>query len=94
MTHNPFANLNKKTFRQAITELLEREYIILCSHKVLELIAEDIISLQHKYYPQNSQDSFGQLSWVSTAADNLKPQLGQKIEEYKQETIKATLRDH
>jgi len=87
VTQNPFDNLNKKTFRQAITELLEREYKILGSHKVLELIAEDIISLQHKYYPKNNQDSFGQLSWVSTSADNPKPQLGQKIEEYKQETV-------
>ncbi len=87
MNQNPFSNLNKKTFRQAITELLEREYKILGSHKVLELIADDIVSLQHKYYPQNDQDAFGQLSWVSTSADNPKPQLGQKLEDYKQETV-------
>ncbi len=87
MTRTPFSNLDKKTFRQAITELLEREYKILGSHKVLELIAEDIMSLHHKYYPKNSRPSFGQLSWVTTAADNPKPQLGQKFEEYRQETI-------
>jgi len=87
VTHDPFTNLEKKSFRQAIIELLEREYKILGSHKVLELIAEDIVALHHKYYPQNNKPSFGQLSWVSTAADNSKPRLGQKLEEYRQETI-------
>jgi predicted transcriptional regulator len=88
MTQGPFSNLDKKTFKQAIIELLEREYKILGSHKVLELIAEDIVALQHKYYPQTKDTSFGHLSWVSTSADNGKPKLGQKREEYKQEVIK------
>ena len=87
MRQDPFANLEKKTFRQAIIELLESEYKMLGSHKILELIAADIVELEYKYHPRNKTNQFGSLSWVATSEQNKKPKLGQKREEYKQEVI-------
>lgn len=87
MTQGPFANLDKKTFRQAIIELLESEYKLLGSHKILELIAEDIVALEHKYHPRKKESKLGSLSWIGTSDQNSKPKLGQKREEYKQEVI-------
>lgn len=83
----PFQNLDTKTLRQGIIELLESEYKLLGSHKVLELIADDIVALEHKYHPQSKERSLGRLSWISTSDENDKPKLGQTREEYKQEVI-------
>ena len=87
MTEGPFSNLDKKTFKQAIVELLENEYKILGSHKVLKLIAEDIAQLDHKYHHRKKEQTLGSLTWVSTSDENEKPSLGQKLEEYKQEVV-------
>jgi len=87
MTQGPFSNLDKKTFRQGIIELLESEYKLLGSHKILELIADDIVALEHKYHPRKKESQLGSLSWISTSDQNSKPKLGQKREEYKQEVI-------
>ena len=87
MNQNPFSNLDKKTFRQAIIELLESEYKLLGSHKILELIADDIVELEYKYHPRKKTNQFGSLSWVATSEHNNKPKLGQKREEYRQEVV-------
>jgi len=87
MRQDPFANLDKKTFRQAIIELLESEYKLPGSHKILELIANDIVELEYKYHPRKKTNQFGSLSWISTSDQNNKPKLGQKREEYKQEVV-------
>jgi len=72
---------------QAVIELLETEYKLLGSHKVLELIAEDIVELKNKYYPPKKKLEFGQLSWITTSDQNGKPKLGKRREQYKQELI-------
>jgi hypothetical protein len=36
--------IKKRTFRSALIEMFEREYKLIGSHKVIELIAEDIAS--------------------------------------------------
>ena len=89
MNTSPFDNLDKKTFRKAVIELLESEYKLVGSHKVIELIAEDINQLRHKYSPRdtNSDRKLGNLSWVTTSDKNDKPSLGQRIEEYKHEVM-------
>jgi len=89
MSTSPFDNIAKKTFRQAVIELLENEYKLVGSHKVIELIAEDVNQLRHKYSPRgtNSDKKLGNLSWVTTSDENDKPSLGQRIEEYKHEVM-------
>src|SRR5690554_1956293 len=89
MSNSPFDNLDKKTFRKAVIELLESEYKLVGSHKVIELIAEDINQLRHKYSPRNTKcdKKLGNLSWVTTSDKNDKPSLGQRIEEYKHEVM-------
>ena len=87
MNGNPFDNLDQKTFRDAIIELLETEYKLVGSHKIIELIANDIVDLEIQYHPRNKKTQLGALSWVSTSDKNPKPKLGQKRSEYKQEVI-------
>jgi len=87
MNGNPFDNLDQKTFRDSIIELLETEYKLVGSHKIIELIANDIVDLEIQYHPRNKKTQLGSLSWVSTSDKNKKPKLGQKRSEYKQEVI-------
>src|SRR6056297_894229 len=87
MSNNPFDNLDQKTFRDGIIELLETEYKLVGSHKIIELIANDIVDLEIKYHPRNKKTQLGSLSWVSTSDKNKKPKLGQKRSEYKQEVV-------
>src|SRR6056297_3409977 len=87
MSGNPFDNLDQKTFRDAIIELLENEYKLVGSHKIIELIANDIVDLEIKYHPRNKKTQLGSLSWISTSDKNSKPKLGQKRSEYKQEVV-------
>lgn len=87
MTEGPFSHLDQKTFWQAIIELLENEYKMVGSHKIIELIAEDIVELKNKFYPPKRKLEFGQLSWITTSVQNDKPSFGKRREEYKQETV-------
>ena len=40
----------QRTFRQAVVHLLEHEYKLVGSRKVLQMIADDIADLQADYY--------------------------------------------
>jgi len=67
----------KHTFRSALIELFERKYKLIGSHKVIELIADDICQLRDEFCPRSGEEVYGNLSWVTTA------KLGQRVEDYK-----------
>lgn len=85
------SGIAKRTFRSALIEMLETEYKLIGSHKVIELIADDICQLRDEFYPKNHETSFGNLSWVTTSSENDKPKLGQRIEDYKAQRIDLPL---
>ena len=81
MVNNKENAISKRTFRSALIELLEREYKLIGSRKVIELIADDICQLRDEFYPKAGQEAYGNLTWVTTSSDNKKPKLGQRVEE-------------
>lgn len=81
------SGIHKRTFRSALIEMLETEYKLIGSHKVIELIADDICELRDEFYPKSYETSFGNLTWITTSSENDKPKLGQKIEDYKSQRI-------
>ena len=85
------SGITKRTFRSALMEMLETEYKLIGSHKVIELIADDICQLRDEFYPKSHETSFGNLTWVTTSSENKKPKLGQRIEEYKAQRIDLPL---
>ena len=46
-----YASIPKRTFRNAIVHLLEEEYKMVGSHKVVNMIADDIVALHQEFYP-------------------------------------------
>lgn len=71
----------KRTFKQAIIFLLEHEYKLLGSHRVLEMIADDIVELQAEFYRDANQVPPGHLVWHGTLDVGRKQPYGQRAED-------------
>jgi len=53
--------ISKRSFKSALIQLLEREYKVLGSHKVLAMLADDIDRLYREFYPDRTKLSVGEL---------------------------------
>ncbi len=84
---NRYESIAKRSFQNAIIRLLEENYKMLGSHKVIRIIAEDIVALQNEFYPELEKKSFGQIIWRTTKATNRKPSYGTKAEDYEVQTV-------
>jgi hypothetical protein len=79
----------KRTFKQAIIFLLEHEYKLLGSHRVLEMIADDIAELHAEFYRDANQVPPGHLVWHGTCDVGRKQPHGQRAED--EPTVTAVL---
>jgi len=77
-----FASLEKRTFRTALIQLLENEYKLIGSHRILEALADDIEYLQEEYFPFRERLEAGMIAWVTTKKTARKPSYGKKTEDY------------
>jgi len=76
-----FASLEKRTFRTALIQLLENEYKLIGSHRILEALADDIEYLQEEYFPFRERLEAGVIAWVTTKRTVRKPSYGKKTED-------------
>lgn len=88
---NPYASIEKRTFQAALIHLLETEYRIVGSHRILKILAEDVEALVEQFYPKSERAESGQLIWTCTGADGQKAQPGKRTEEYKTVTVRLPL---
>jgi len=51
MNRSIYAGMQQRTFRQALIHLLETDYAILGSGRILQLLADDVQSLIDQFYP-------------------------------------------
>lgn len=84
---NRYESIPKRSFRNAIIRLLEDQYKILGSHKVLQMVADDIMSLHKEFYPDLTKSSFGHIVWQTTGKNCKKPSYGTKVEDYEVKTV-------
>lgn len=84
---NRYESIPKRSFFNAIVKLLEEEYKIVGSKKVIMMIAEDVEMLQKEFYPDIETRSLGEIIWQTTAATEKKPSYGKKAEDYKVKTV-------
>jgi hypothetical protein len=90
-TRDRYESINKRNFRSSVINLLENEYKILGSHKVLEMLAEDIENLHREYYPGREQVGFGEIIFTTTKDDGQRQNYGKKTEDYASITIALPL---
>lgn len=82
-----YASIPKRTFHNAIIRLLEEQFKLVGSHKVVQLIAEEIVALHKEFYPALEAQHFGHIVWRTTAATHKKPSYGTKVEDYDVKTV-------
>ncbi|MCK8826118.1 DUF1670 domain-containing protein [Fuchsiella alkaliacetigena] len=81
-SNEEYKGVESRTFLTSIIQLLEQEYKLIGSHKVIKMIAEDIDQLHLEFYPEKASKHPGEIQWMTTSVENKKPRLGQKLEEY------------
>lgn len=81
-TRDRYESINKRNFHQAIINILENEYKILGSRKVLEMLADDLEDLHREYYPERDQVGFGEIVFTTTKDDGQRQSYGKKTEDY------------
>ncbi len=82
-----YESINKRSFRNALIQLLESEYKVLGSRKILQMLADDITDLQGEFYPKQSQVGNGEIVLRVTKDDGQRQSYGKKTEDYASATV-------
>jgi hypothetical protein len=82
-----FEALTKRTYRQAIVHVLETEYKIIGSHRVLEQLAIDVEDLNRTYFGEQTKMAPGVLCWRTQSLEDQKITYAKRTEDYKAKTI-------
>jgi hypothetical protein len=77
-----FASLEKRGFRATLLRLLETEYKLVGSHRVLQMLSDDIEQLLREYFPRRDRLEPGNICWVTTKKSARKPSYGKRTEDY------------
>lgn len=78
-----YATVGRRDFQAAIEHLLETEFKLVGSHRVIRLIAESIVDLHREFYPELSRQEPGTVVWATTkAGEGAKTSWGKRAEEY------------
>jgi hypothetical protein len=79
--------ITRRTYKQSVVHLLESEYKILGSHRVLEQLSEDLEELHRQYFGDASKMAPGVLCWRTQALEDQRIRYGKRAEDYKAKTI-------
>lgn len=90
-TRDRYESINKRNFQSGIINLLENEYKVLGSRKVIEMLSDDIENLHREYYPVKEQVGFGEIIFTTTKDDGQRQSYGKKAEDYATITIALPL---
>ena len=87
MSSQAYVGLSQRTFQQALIHLLESDYGLLGSRRVLDLLAEDVRQLVDQFYPQPEHLSPGWLVFTGTRANGHKAYPGDQPSDYELVTL-------
>jgi hypothetical protein len=87
MSGQTYQGMTQRTFKQALIHLLETDYGILGSHRVLELLAKDIEQLIESFYPSPERLASGWMILTGTKASGAKVRPGQGAGEHELVTL-------
>jgi hypothetical protein len=87
MTNKCFVGTAERTFPQALVYLLETQYGVLGSRRVLEMLAQDVQKLVDEFYPSPERLRPGWMVFTGTRACGPKAHPGQRVGEHELVTI-------
>jgi hypothetical protein len=82
-----YESMGKRDFKTSLIRLLETEYKVLGSRRVLMMLADDVEQLHEEYYPLRNRLGFGDVVWQTTKDDGQRPNYGKKTEDYAVQTV-------
>jgi len=82
-----YLGTNERTFQQAVVHLLETQYGLLGSQRVLDLLAEDVQELVGQFYPVPEHLEPGWLVFTGTRASGAKAYPGQRASDHELVTL-------
>lgn len=87
-----YATVGRRDFRAALEYLLETEFKLVGSHRVIRLIAESVVELQRQFYPEYEQLEPGTVLWATTqAGEHAKVSWGKRSESYGIQMVRLPL---
>jgi hypothetical protein len=79
--------ITKRTYKQSVVHLLETDYKVLGSRRVLEQLAEDLEELHRQYFGEASKMAPGVICWRTQSLEDQKIKYAKRAEDYKAKTI-------
>ena len=82
-----YESIPKRDFKTAVLRLLEEEYKVLGSRRIIAMLAEDLEQLHREYFPEANRIKFGELLWQTTKNDGQRVSYGKKTEDYAVQSV-------
>jgi len=82
-----YESVPKRDFQTAVIRLLEEEYKLIGSHRVIQMLAEDVMQLHQEYFPLKDRAQTGDIIWQTTKDDGQRQSYGKKTESYAVQTV-------
>lgn len=87
MSRKNYLGTAKRTFRQAVLHLLQTDYGILGSQRILEVLADDLQQLVEQFYPTPQHLRSGWMVFTGTKANGSKPSPGASVAQHELVTL-------
>jgi hypothetical protein len=87
MSNRAYVGTAKRTFQQALIHLLETDYGLLGSQRILQLLAKDVQELIDQFYPAPDRLSSGWMVFTGTKASGPKAHPGQSAADHELVTL-------
>lgn len=87
MSGQAYVGTAKRTFQQAVVHLMETDYRLVGSRRVLELLAGDLQQLVDTFYPAPERLSSGWMVFTGTKASGHKPSPGHSAADHELVTL-------
>ncbi|TLM98812.1 DUF1670 domain-containing protein, partial [bacterium] len=87
MSGQAYVGTSKRTFRHALLRLLETDYGLLGSRRVLDMLAEDVERLVSRFYPPPERLNNGWMIFTGTKASGSRAYPGQSASDHELVTL-------
>ena len=78
-----YKTVGRRNFQAALEHLLETEFKLVGSHRVIRLISEAVMELHREFYPESRRLEPGTILWATTkAGDQARVSWGKRAESY------------
>ncbi len=82
-----YESINKRNFRNALINLMETDYKVLGSRKILSMLSDDIESLYIDFHLSTSDVGLGEIVFRTTKDDGQRQSYGKRTEDYSSTTV-------